>query len=123
MQLVAAISIVFKELPKSQQTNPEQTDAANKRLVDMETQVFKLVHQGKAPDALKIVLGQEYTGQEKIYQAGIRGTLKTIDDNTKLEIQSYQQSLLLSAILALSSLVIGSGHRKCWDSRPFQMGR
>jgi methyl-accepting chemotaxis protein PixJ len=104
--LDAAIATVLKDLPKEQKLNPEQTDAANKKLVDIETEVFKLVHQGKAPVALKLVLGDEYTQQEKIYVEGIKGTLQNVKNNVQQEIKSYQKNLLLSVILALSSLTV-----------------
>jgi methyl-accepting chemotaxis protein PixJ len=104
--LDAAIATVLKDLPKEQKLNPEQTDTANKKLVDIETEVFKLVHQGKAPVALKLVLGDEYTQQEKIYLEGIKGTLQNVKNNVQQEIKSYQQNLLLSVILALSSLTV-----------------
>jgi methyl-accepting chemotaxis protein PixJ len=104
--LDAAIATVLKDLPREQKLNPEQTDAANKKLVDIETEIFKLVHQGKAPVALKLVLSDEYTQQEKIYAEGIKGTLQHVKNNVQQEIKSYQQNLLLSVILALSSLTV-----------------
>jgi methyl-accepting chemotaxis protein PixJ len=104
--LDAAIAAVLKDLPKEQKLNPEQTDAANKKLVDIETKIFQLVHQGKAPEALKLVLGDEYTQQEKIYAEGIKGTLQHVKENVQQEIKSYQDNLLLSVILALSSLTV-----------------
>jgi methyl-accepting chemotaxis protein PixJ len=104
--LDAAIAAVLKDLPKAQKLNPEQTDAANKKLVDIETKIFQLVHQGKAPEALKLVLGDEYTQQEKIYADGIKGTLQHVKNNVQQEIESYQQNLLLSVILTVSSLTV-----------------
>ncbi len=106
-QLDASIKEVLKDIPASEQANPAQTDAANQKLVDMETKSFELNHKGKSPEALALLLGSEYEKQKKVYSAGINGTLGTVKHNVEVQLQSYRQNLAWSiAFAALSSLVL-----------------
>jgi methyl-accepting chemotaxis protein PixJ len=105
-QLDAAIKNILQGLPKSQQSNPEQTDAANQKLVAFEDKAFKLVREGKSTEALQILLGPEYEQQKSIYDRGIQGTLAQIKQDVTSEIQAYRQQLNQSLILAIASLLI-----------------
>jgi methyl-accepting chemotaxis protein PixJ len=106
-QLDESIKEVLKDIPASEQANPEQTDVANKKLVDMETKAFELNRKGKSPEALALLLGSEYEKQKAVYSAGINGTLGTVKRNVEVQLQSYRQNLAWSiAFAALSSLVL-----------------
>ncbi|WP_404786547.1 methyl-accepting chemotaxis protein [Altericista sp. CCNU0014] len=106
-QLDASIKAVLQDIPVSEQAKPEQTDAANKKLVDMETKAFELNRKGKSQAALALLLGSEYEQQKAIYSSGINGTLDTVKRNVETQLQSYRQNLAWSiAFAALSSLVL-----------------
>jgi methyl-accepting chemotaxis protein PixJ len=106
-QLDEAIKEVLKDVPASMQTDPVKTDAANKKLVDMETQSFALNHKGKSKVALSLLLGSEYEQQKAIYSEGIHGTLATVKRNVEHQLQNYRQSLALSiSFAALTSLLL-----------------
>lgn len=105
-KLDAAIGTVLDEVPVSAQSNPEQTDAANQKLVDFETQAFELVRQGQAPQALKLLLGPEYEAQKKIYSDGINGTLQTVQANVQAQLGLYRQRLAWSFTFAIVSLAV-----------------
>ena len=49
-----------------------QTNDANQRLVDMETQGFDLVRKGDKVKAWAILTGNEYETQKKIYAEGMQ---------------------------------------------------
>jgi methyl-accepting chemotaxis protein PixJ len=100
------IKAILKDVPVSAQSNPEQTDVANKKLVDMETKSFELVHQGKSPQALSLLLGNEYEAQKKIYSSGIQGTLSTVKRDVESQLNTYRQDLLRSVIFAVGSSVL-----------------
>jgi methyl-accepting chemotaxis protein PixJ len=102
-KLDEAIKAVLKDVPKSQQSNPEQTDIANQKLVDLETQSFKLVHQGKAPQALRLLLGREYEAQKTVYSRGIQGTLSTVKQDVEAQLSAYRRSLQWSILFAVGS--------------------
>jgi methyl-accepting chemotaxis protein PixJ len=106
-KLDESIKEVLKDIPASEQANPGQTDAANKKLVDIETKAFELNRQGKSQAALSLLLGAEYEKQKAIYSDGINGTLGTVKRNVETQLQSYRQKLAWSiAFAALSSLVL-----------------
>jgi methyl-accepting chemotaxis protein PixJ len=106
-QLDESIKEVLKDIPVAEQANPAQTDAANKKLVDMETKAFELNRKGKSPEALALLLGPEYEKQKTVYSSGINGTLGTVKRNVESQLQSYRQNLAWSiAFAALSSLVL-----------------
>ncbi len=100
------IKAILKDVPVSAQSNPEQTDIANKKLVDMETKSFELVHHGKSPQALSLLLGKEYEAQKKIYSSGIQETLSTVKRDVESQLNVYRQNLLWSVIFAVGSSVL-----------------
>lgn len=103
-KLDAAIKTLLEAVPASEQTNPEQTDAANQKLVAYEEQAFELVRDGQAPEALALLLGPEYETQKKVYNDGIQGTLLTVRNNVQTQLNSYRQSLTWSFTFAIISL-------------------
>jgi methyl-accepting chemotaxis protein PixJ len=106
-KLDESIKEVLKDIPASEQANPEQTDIANKKLVDLETKAFELNRKGKSQEALSLLLGAEYEKQKAIYSDGINGTLGTVKGNVETQLRSYRQNLAWSiAFAALSSLVL-----------------
>ncbi|ABW26142.1 methyl-accepting chemotaxis protein, putative [Acaryochloris marina MBIC11017] len=107
-KLDAAIGSLLDQVPVDEQSNPEQTDEANQKLVAFETQAFELVRQEKAPEALKLLLGPKYEAQKKIYNDGIQGTLQTVKDNVQTQLSSYQQRLNWSFTFALVSLAVSA---------------
>ena len=105
-QLDADIKAVLKDVPASEQSNPEQTDVANQKLVDMETQAFNLVRQRQAPQALSLLLGKDYEAQKKIYSSGIQGTLNTVKQSVESQLSAYRQNLLWSVLFAVGSALL-----------------
>ncbi|NJM64642.1 MAG: methyl-accepting chemotaxis protein [Acaryochloris sp. RU_4_1] len=103
-ELDAAIKTVLAEVPAAEQSNPEQTDEANQKLVDYEEQAFKMVRNGQSQEALQLLLGSEYEQQKKIYKDGIDGTLKTVSIKINTQLGVYRQRLRWSVALALISL-------------------
>jgi methyl-accepting chemotaxis protein PixJ len=105
-QLDEAIKDVLKDVPTSMQTDPEKTDLANKKLVDLETQAFALNHQGKSKAALSLLLGAEYEQQKAIYSDGIHSTLATLKRNVENQLQDYRQNLTWSIAFAVLTTVL-----------------
>jgi methyl-accepting chemotaxis protein PixJ len=105
-KLDKAIGELLAGIPKSAQANPEKTDAANKKLVDLETKSFQLVKAGKLPDALNILMGDEYLQQKQIYKVGIDSTIGNIKTIVDRQLGEQQQALNGSITLAGISLIL-----------------
>lgn len=106
-KLDESIKEVLKDVPVSEQTDPGKTDAANQKLVAMETQAFELNRKGNSQRALSLLLGPEYEKQKAIYSDGINGTLGTVKRNVETQLQAYRQSLAWSiAFAGLTSLLL-----------------
>jgi methyl-accepting chemotaxis protein PixJ len=105
-KLDLAIGEMLKEVPVSEQANPEQTDAANKKLIEMETQAFQLVGKGQSPAALKLLLGPQYAQQKAIYSTGINATLTKVKTDVAVELKEYRMRLLWSVIFAVTSVLL-----------------
>lgn len=88
------------------QAEAGKTDAANKKLVDMETQSFELVRKGQSKAALQLLLGSQYSAQKQIYAAGNQQVLNSIDQLIQQNLQKYQQQLLQSITFAAVTLPI-----------------
>jgi signal transduction histidine kinase/CheY-like chemotaxis protein len=89
----------------------QKTSAANDKLVDMETRAFALVKNGDLTEAKKIVFGQEYETQKKIYADGMNTLHKYVDDVAKQTAIDRDRSKLLigAAGGVLVLLVAGLG--------------
>lgn len=82
------------------QAEASKTDDANIKLIEMETQAFELVKQGKAPEALKLLLGPEYSDLKATYAEGNNRVLAQIDQFINQQLQAYQQQLTASITFA-----------------------
>lgn len=103
-KLDQAINTILDAVPVAEQTDPKQTDEANKRLVALETQAFEMVNKGQAKQALGLLLSPEYEQQKKIYNDGIQGTLETVQTQVNTQLDAYQRQLALSLIFAIATL-------------------
>jgi twitching motility protein PilJ len=105
-QLESAISNLLKDIPQSERFDSEQTDAANKKLVELETKVFDLIRQGKAAEAVELLNSAEYSRQKEIYGKGIDGTLANIKRNNELQLNIYRRNLSNSITFAAASILL-----------------
>ncbi|NJM64643.1 MAG: methyl-accepting chemotaxis protein [Acaryochloris sp. RU_4_1] len=83
-----------------------KTDDANIKLIEMETQSFELVKQGKAPEALKLLLGSQYSELKAEYAKGNKQVLDQIDRLIKQQLKAYQQELTTSIQVAVIVFLI-----------------
>jgi methyl-accepting chemotaxis protein PixJ len=105
-KLDKAIGELLTGIPKSAHADPEKTDAANKKLVDLEAKAFQLVKAGQLSDALNILMGEEYAQQKQIYKVGIDGTIGNIKTIVDRQLTEQQQALNGSIALAGLSLIL-----------------
>jgi methyl-accepting chemotaxis protein PixJ len=99
-KLDLALKDILDNVPDKLRTEASKTDPAVAKLIDLEAQAFKLVQQGKSKEALQIMEGEEYTTQKKIYANGNRHFSDLVGQYIQQELQSYQQQLLISMLLA-----------------------
>lgn len=101
-QLDLTLAELLKLAPEHQK-GTSQTDEANTKLIEMETQAFQLVKQGQSKVALSVLLGSEYKKQKDIYGEGINATLNSIQTAVDGQIATYSRQLSQSALLAALS--------------------
>jgi methyl-accepting chemotaxis protein PixJ len=106
VELDRIIKQVLADVPPDIRTEASKTDEVNLKLVAIETEVFKLVRQGKKEEGLKLLQGAEYSNLDKIYYAGTRNVLDRIDRSIKQQLEDYQQQLLISISIAAGTLPI-----------------
>ncbi|MCG9889951.1 MAG: methyl-accepting chemotaxis protein [Thermosynechococcaceae cyanobacterium MS004] len=99
-KLDKAIESTLAGVSDSIRAEASKTDEANKKLIDWEAQAFKLVRQGKAPEALKLLLGPEYSTQKAAYKEGSDKVLALIEASIQQQLRNYEQSLLTSITFA-----------------------
>jgi methyl-accepting chemotaxis protein PixJ len=83
-----------------------KSDKDNQALVALEAQSFKLVQQGKAPEALKLLMGQEYTSIESSYIKANDLVLGMIEKSISQQLKDYEQQLLIAILIAGGTLPI-----------------
>ena len=98
--LDTAISETLDNVTAEIRQEASKTDEANLKLIDMETQAFELVKQGKSSEALKLLLGPQYSELKATYAEGNRRVLAQIDRYINQQLQSYQQQLTASIAFA-----------------------
>jgi methyl-accepting chemotaxis protein PixJ len=99
-ELEAAIKTTLEKVPASIRAEAAKTDAANAKLVEMETKAFALVQQGKPQEAAQILSGVEYSTQKAIYAQGNSRVLQQIEQFIKQQLVDYQEQLRLSIATA-----------------------
>ncbi len=106
VELDRIIKQVLADVPPAIRAEASKTDEVNLKLVAIETEVFKLVRQGKKDEGLKLLQGEEYSNLDKIYYAGTSKVLDQIDRSIKQQLEDYQQQLLISIAIAAGTLPI-----------------
>ena len=101
-----AITQAIALAPQAYEQHAEQTDAANGKLVAMETAAFELVRQGQAPEALDLLFSERYETQKQIYAEGMRHTTKAIETEIQNHIAAYRISLSRSSLFSLVSFCV-----------------
>jgi two-component system sensor histidine kinase/response regulator len=87
----------------------QKTSVANDKLVDMEERAFALVKNGDLTEAKKIVFGQEYETQKRIYADGMATLRKYVDDIAKqTEVDRDRSKLLIGAVGGVLALLVAS---------------
>jgi two-component system sensor histidine kinase/response regulator len=87
----------------------QKTSVANDKLVDMEKRAFELVKGGDLTAAKKIVFGEEYETQKKIYADGMKTLRDYVDDIAKqTKIDRDRSKLLIGAVGGVLALLVAS---------------
>ena len=85
----------------------QKTSVANDKLVDMETRAFELVKTGDLTEAKKIVFGEEYETQKRIYADGMNTLRNYVDDIAKqTKIDRDRSKLLIGAVGGVLVLLV-----------------
>lgn len=95
-----AIGKTLDNVTEDIRAEASKTDAANTRLIELETEAFDLVKADQAPEALQLLLGSEYSSLKAQYAEGNQRVLDQIDTLIRGQLQSYQQQLTASIIFA-----------------------
>ncbi len=82
------------------------TEAANVKLVEMETRSFGLVRAGKRGEARKLLFGPEYHRQKEIYAAGMARFVALLKANLEATQQHEQRRAIISLGVAGAGLVL-----------------
>jgi signal transduction histidine kinase/CheY-like chemotaxis protein len=87
----------------------QKTSVANDKLVDMEKRAFELVKTGDLTEAKKIVFGEEYETQKRIYADGMKTLRDYVDDIAKqTKIDRDRSKLLIGAVGGVLALLVAS---------------
>jgi signal transduction histidine kinase len=82
------------------------TDVANLKLVEMESQSFDWVRQGKREKAVALLRGPAYAAQKRIYAEGTEKTTIAINQRIQNNQSQFSQNLLFSILVSIGSLLI-----------------
>jgi methyl-accepting chemotaxis protein len=80
-KLDMAIAIAKKiATPKASADFTKATDAANQRLIALETEAFSLVNAGKKNEAMAVLLGKAYQDEKLLYSEGSKAYFGSMQD-------------------------------------------
>ncbi|MEX2213749.1 MAG: PAS domain S-box protein [Phycisphaeraceae bacterium] len=101
-QLSAAINEAIEVTADLDQARgSSQTDAANRRLIELENEAFVLVRAGQSEQAKAILFGEDYETQKELYAQGTVELLKHLREAQAASHAQYQ-------VEAISTLIIGA---------------
>jgi methyl-accepting chemotaxis protein PixJ len=107
---VADLDKIFKQLladvPPEIRAEANENDKINQKLIAIETEIFKLIRQGKKVEAAQLAFGKEYTDLSAIYDTRTTQISDKIEQSIQKEIQQYQQLLLNDIIIAAATMPI-----------------
>jgi methyl-accepting chemotaxis protein len=99
-KLDTAIAEAQKLLPTLVESQSlKQTDEANKKLIEMETQSFELVYKGKIKEAQAVLFGAEYNKQKEIYAKGLEESTTALKKYVEGKIAAKAQQTFLAIVL------------------------
>ena len=87
----------------------EQTNVANRKLVELENRALALGGQGQKEAALALLLSPEYEGQKQLYAEGIQKTIEAVHHQLHGQLAAYRERLIWVGIFAGVGIVILSG--------------
>ncbi|MGD1909987.1 MAG: sensor histidine kinase [Rivularia sp. (in: cyanobacteria)] len=106
-KLDAAIAKSIKLAPKVYSSeNAKKTDAANKKLVEMEYQSFELVKNGEKEAAQALLLSNQYQFEKLQYHDGVKKINLAISQQLQKKVIRYRYQLLFTSFFAIFSLVM-----------------
>ncbi len=105
-ELDRIIKQVMAEVPPAISAEASKTDEVNQKLIAIETEVFKLVRQGKKTEAMQLLFGPEYSKLDEIYYAGTTKVLEQIDRSISQQLQGYERQLLTAILISAGTLPI-----------------
>lgn len=82
----------------------KETDAANQRLVAIESESFTLVNQGKSLEAKSLLLSPQYESEKQKYAAGVNKINQRISTLIENRVFQYRRYLLWSTGASCTSL-------------------
>ncbi|MEM9924290.1 MAG: ATP-binding protein [Cyanobacteria bacterium P01_D01_bin.50] len=106
-KLDAAIAKSINLAPKVYSSeNAKKTNAANKKLVEMEYQSFELVKNGEKEAAQALLLSNEYQFEKLKYHDGVKKINLAISKQVENKIIGYRNQLLFTSLFAILSLMM-----------------
>lgn len=88
-----ALAQTFDNVSEDIRADASKTDAANKRLIELEEQAFGLIKANKAEDAQKLLAGEEYELLKAQYAEGNRQVTKRIEIFINKQLETSQNQL------------------------------
>ena len=106
-QLDAAIKETMALAPEAyDRGGSAETDAANLKLVEMETQAFALVAEGRSEAGLALLLSNEYEKQKQIYADGMHKVMDAIRHRIAMRLLALRRAIMLVGVVTVLSLII-----------------
>lgn len=109
-RLGAAIRAAMRLQPEGYAGKAAQTDAANAKLVDMESQAFELVRQGRVDQAQAILSGEPYKAQKRLYADSMARMAVLLREDVNMAVLSERNRALTYvavAIVVVPVLILG----------------
>ncbi|KJH73197.1 methyl-accepting chemotaxis protein [Aliterella atlantica] len=83
-----------------------KTNAANERLIAMETRAFNLVNQGNPKAATNLLLSADYEQQKEIYSQGLEEAIAGLQKYVESSVQAKSQQAFTAIAIAIISMII-----------------
>ncbi len=87
------------------------TDAANLKLVEMETRAFELLAHGKQQEAAALLFSPEYEAQKEVYARGMNQTMAILKMDATARANAYRRDISISGVMGGLMLIILA---VCW---------
>lgn len=102
----AIVEIAMRARESYENTYAATTKSAYTNIIEMENLAFALARMGRLEEARKLVLGEDYEEQKRLYSQGLNHMTNAIQNRIRDNLAVFKTRMMSAGVLGLISMVV-----------------